>query len=109
MFGDIGKIMKTAARMNAGMPELQARLESSHYTARAGGAVTATVNGKLAVVEIVIDPTAAADLAGDVQMLADLVKAAVATAQKQAAEAAGQAMKELTGGMDMPGLDDIMP
>jgi len=109
MFGDLGKIMKIAGQMKMKMPEVQARLEASEYTAEAGGVVRATVNGKLAVTDIKIDPKAAGELSDDVEMLEDLIKAAVAAAQRKAAEAAAEAMKELTGGMDIPGLDGIIP
>lgn len=110
MFGDLGKMMKIAGRMKARMPEVQASLAAAQYTACAGGgAVQATVNGKLLVVEIKIDPAVAAELTGDVEMLADLVKSAVTAAQQQAVEAAATAMKELTGGLDIPGMDGLMP
>ena len=70
-----------------------------------GGAVRATVNGNMALADVTIDKEILAD--GDVEMLADVIKAAVAAAQAQAAEATRQAMKELTGGMDIPGLEEM--
>ena len=107
MFGDIGKMMKLAAQMKTSLPELQEKLSSSEYTAGAGGnAVSATVNGKMVVTDIKIDPQVFAD--GDPEMLADLVKTAVSTAQMQAAEAAKEAMTELTGGVQIPGMDGLM-
>ena len=109
MFGDLGKIMKIAGQMKTKMPEVQATLEASEYTAEAGGVVKATVSGKLAVTDVKIDPEAIGDLAGDVEMLEDLIKAAIAAAQRKAADAAAEAMKELTGGMDIPGLGGMMP
>ena len=45
---------------------------------------------------------------GESPLLADLVKAAIASAQQKAADAATEAMKELTGGMDLPGLSDML-
>ncbi len=108
MFGDLGKMLKTAQQMKSKMPEMQAKLASAEYTATAGGAVIATVNGKLALTDIKIDQAAAADLSGDMEILADLIKAAVGAAQQQAAQAAAEAMKELTGGIDIPGLDGLL-
>jgi DNA-binding YbaB/EbfC family protein len=103
MFGNIGKIMKLAGEMKKRMPEMQARLASTMYTADAGGGVVkATVNGKLGLVDIKIDPSVLADK--DAEMLEDLIKAAVSSAQAQAAQAAEEAMKEITGGMELPGL-----
>ena len=107
MFGDLGKIMKIAGQMKQKMPEMQEKLAASQFTAEAGGgAVSATVNGKLAIVDIKIRPEALADgdLMSDTEMLGDLIKAAISAAQQQAAQAAADAMKELTGGMDIPGM-----
>ncbi len=107
MFGDIGKMMKLAAQMKTKLPELQEKLASSEYTSDAGGgAVWATVSGKMVVTDIKIDPQSFAD--GDAEMLADLVKAAISTAQLQAAAAAKEAMMELTGGVQIPGMDGLM-
>ncbi len=112
MFGDLGKIMKIAGQMKEKMPEMQEKLAASRFTAEAGGgSVSATVNGKLALVDVKISPEALADgeLAGDVEMLGDLIKAAVSAAQQQAAAAAAEAMNELTGGMNIPGMGGMMP
>lgn len=108
MFGDIGKLMKLASEMKKKMPEMQARLAASSYIGQAGGGVvTATVNGKFMLVDLRIDP---ALLSEGSEMVEDLVKAAISSAQKTAAQAAEAAMKELTGGMDLPaGLDGMMP
>ncbi len=107
MFGDIGKMMKLAAQMKTKLPELQEKLTASEYTAGAGGgAVWATVNGKMLVTDVKIGPQVFAD--ADPEMLADLVKAAISTAQTQAAEAAAEAMAELTGGVQLPGLEGLM-
>lgn len=107
MFGDLGKLgdlakmMKMAGEMKRKLPELQQKLAQSEYTAKAGGGmVSATVSGKLELVGLEIDPRVIED--ADAPLLADMVKAAVAAAQRQAAEAAAAAMKELTGGMPLP-------
>lgn len=103
MFGDIGKLMKMASEMKKKMPEMQAKLSGTEYTADAGGgAVSATVNGKMMLTDLKISPSALGDGAMDAQMLEDLVKAAVSAAQAKAADAAQVAMKELTGGIELP-------
>ncbi len=110
MFGDIGKMMKIAGQMKAKMPEMQAQLAASEYTGEAGdGAVRATVSGKMALMDLKIDRSVLADDQMDTEMLEDLIKAAVASAQQQAADAAAAAMKELTGGMELPGLEGLLP
>ena len=108
MFGDLGKMMKMLGQVKTKLPEMQARLAESQYTAEAGGSVVAaTVNGKGSLVDLRLDEKLLAD--GDAEMLADLVKAAVTAAQDKANEAATEAMKELTGGVDLPGLGGLMP
>jgi len=103
MFGDIGRLMKLAGEMKRKMPEMKARLESSRFTAAAGGGVvTAVVNGKGILADLKIDKSLLSGAQADAEMLEDLVKAAVSAAQAKATAAADEAMKELTGGMDLP-------
>lgn len=109
MFGDLGKIMKIAGRMKSEMPALKEKLANTDFTAEAGGgAVSATVNGKLAIVDLKISEQIRNDPNVDYDMLEDLIKAAISAAQTQAADAAAEAMKELTGGMDIPGMEGMM-
>ena len=107
MFGNIGKMMKIAGEMKQKMPEMQAKLAESRHTSQAGGdMVTATVDGKLGLTDLTIK----AELfeSGDVEMLEDMVKAAVGSAQQMAAKAAAEAMQELTGGMEIPGMGPML-
>ncbi|MGC9453478.1 MAG: YbaB/EbfC family nucleoid-associated protein [Phycisphaerae bacterium] len=110
MFGNIGKMMKMAGEMKTKLPEMQQKLAESEYTADAGGgAISATVNGKMQLTDVRIEQSVLDDEQVDAEMLADLIKAAVASAQRQAAEAAAEAMRELTGGMELPGgFDGLM-
>ncbi len=109
MFGDLGKIMKIAGEMKKKMPELKEKLAATSYTAQAGGGmVSATVNGKLQLMDIKLSPQLIEDGALELDMLEDIIKAAISSAQAEAAQAAQDAMKELTGGMDLPGLDGLM-
>jgi len=110
MFGNLGRMMKIAGEMRKKMPEVQQRIAESKFTAQAGGGVvTATVDGKLGLVDLTILPDVLGDPDMSAEMLADLVKAAVGAAQEQARLAAAEAMKELTGGMSIPGLDAMLP
>ncbi len=110
MFGDIGRLMKMAGEMKTKLPEMRQKLAESEYTAGAGGgAVSATVNGKMQLTDLRIEAELLADENVDAEMLAELVMAAVSAAQQQAADAAAEAMQELTGGMELPGgLDGLM-
>lgn len=99
----IGNIMKQAQQMQRRMAELQEELENKQVEASAGGGmVTAVVSGKQRLVELKIDPTAVDP--DDVEMLQDLVTAAVNEAIKQSQQMAQEEMSKITGGMNIPGL-----
>lgn len=113
MFGEMGRLLRLASDMKTKMPQLQAKLEASEFAADSGGGtVQAVVNGKGRLCDLRIDgraftggelgPAALADLA-------DLVKSAVSAAQDKAAQAVAKAMRELTGGMSLPGMEGLIP
>ena len=107
MFGNIGKAMKLIGELKTRLPEMQKKLDAGRFTASAGGgAVKATVTGKMRIVGIKLDKDLLADV--DTEVLEDLVKTAVAAAQGKAADAAKAAMKELTGGVEIPGLSGML-
>ena len=108
MFNDLGKIMKLTRQMKDKLPEMQEQIASARYSADVNGMVTATVNGRGALVNLHIDPEALADLSAGTEALADTITAAVAAAQRKAADAAADKMKDLTGGINIPGLDELM-
>ena len=108
MFSDLGKLIKIAGQMKTKMPELQERLAAGQYAAEAGGAVKATVNGKGELVDIRIDPSCLDGLGGQTEMLEGNIKAAVSAAQSAATQAAAEGMKEITGGLDIAGLEELM-
>ncbi|MBK5967351.1 Nucleoid-associated protein [Thiorhodovibrio litoralis] len=102
MIEDLDKILTIAGRMQTEMPALKEKLAATDFTAEAGGgAVSATVNGKLAIVNLKIAEQIRNDPTTDYDLLETLIKAAISAAQAQAADAAAKAMKELTGGMDI--------
>ncbi len=95
--------MRQAQQMQKEMLKMQAELENSTVEASSGGgAVKATVSGKMLVESIEIDPEAVSP--DDVEMLQDLVLAAVNEGLGKAQEMAEQRMSALTGGMKIPGL-----
>ncbi|MCD4688463.1 MAG: YbaB/EbfC family nucleoid-associated protein [Desulfuromonadaceae bacterium] len=99
----LGNIMKQAQQMQQKMARMQEELQSREVEASAGGGmVTATVNGAQQLVALrmepsVIDPE-------DVEMLQDLVMAAVNEAVKKSQAMAQEEMSKITGGMNIPGL-----
>lgn len=108
MFGGLGNIaglMKQAKSLQENMAKMQEELAAKRFEADAGaGMVRATVNGKSELVAIKID----AQAAGDVELLEDLVVAAVAAATKKSQEAVKAEMSQLTGGLDLGGLGDML-
>ena len=110
MFGKFGNMIHMLGEMKARIPEMQARLAAAEHSAEAGdGAVAATVNGKMQIVSVTISPEALSGGEIDAAALSALVTSAVAAAQARAAEAARLAMREITGGMDLPaGLDSML-
>lgn len=96
-------LMKQAQKMQEDMLKAQAELETRSYTANAGGgAVSATVSGKRVLTELVIDPDAVDP--EDVEMLQDMVIAAVNEAMRKAEAEAAASMSKLTGGLNLGGL-----
>ncbi|MBN2562699.1 MAG: YbaB/EbfC family nucleoid-associated protein [Phycisphaerae bacterium] len=105
--GNLAGMMKQAKEMQSRMKEMQEVLANARYEGDSGaGAVKATVTGKMELVGLKIDPGTVAS--GDVEMLEDLVKAAVGAAQSKAAEGAKQEVQKMTGGMNLPGLDGLL-
>jgi DNA-binding YbaB/EbfC family protein len=87
--------------------EMQQKLEQTVVEGSSGGgAVTATMNGKKQLLKIRIDPAAVTSLSGasaDVEMLEDLVVAAVNDAGRKAEDAMQASAKSMLGGLDLPG------
>ena len=96
-------MMKQAQKMQQEMMRMQQELENTNYTAAAGGGmVKAVVNGKHELVELQINPEAVDP--DDVEMLQDMVIAAVNEAMRTADAAAQNNMSKLTGGLNLGGL-----
>lgn len=93
-------MIKQAQKMQADMLKMQSEMEEKTYTATAGGGVvTAVVSGKHKLVSLEIDPEAVDP--DDVEMLCDLVKAAVNEAMRQADSSMSESMAKLTGGLNI--------
>ena len=100
---NMGKMMKQAQQLQAKMMKMQEELAERTVEGTAGGGmIKAVANGKQQVVSItieeeVVDPE-------DVEMLQDLVLAAVNDALNRSQEMVSSEMGKLTGGMNIPGL-----
>lgn len=99
----MANLQRMAQQMQQEMARIQGELETTTIDGSAGGGVvTATVTGKQEVVGIVIDPSAVDP--ADVDMLQDLVVAAVNDALRASRELAEQKMAAVTGGLRLPGM-----
>ncbi|MCI2426307.1 YbaB/EbfC family nucleoid-associated protein [Candidatus Acetothermia bacterium] len=99
--GNLGKLMKQAQSLQGDLIKKQAELEKLQVEANAGGGmVTAIVTGHgklsgLRIAKEVVDPT-------DIEMLEDLIVAAIQEAQNKAHDISQKAMGELTQGLNLP-------
>ena len=93
-------MIKQAQKMQENMLKMQAEMEAQTYSATAGGGmVTAEVNGKHELISIRIDPEAVDP--DDVEMLQDMIVAAVNEAVRSAQNAMNDSMSRLTGGLNL--------
>ena len=100
---DLSGMMKQAQKLQAKMMEMQAELGHRTVKAQAGGGmVEAVVNGRQELLSLRIDPEVVAP--DDVEMLQDLILAAINEALNRAREMMAAEMSKLTGGMQIPGL-----
>ncbi len=100
---DLSGMMKQAQKLQAKMMAMQEELGNRTVSAQAGGGmVEAVVNGRQELLSLRIDPEVVAP--EDVEMLQDLIQAAVNEALNRARDMMAQEMSKLTGGMQIPGL-----
>jgi hypothetical protein len=102
---DIQKMLGQAQEMQQ---QMEQRLSSTVVEATSGGgAVTVKMNGKKQVLSLKIDPTAVGGLgtnAADVEMLEDLIVAALNEAGRRADESLQSGLSGMLGGLNLPGL-----
>jgi hypothetical protein len=102
------KISEMLSQANQMQEEVQRKLAQTVVEASSGGgAVTATMNGKKQLLKLRIDPAAVIGLSGaqpDVEMLEDLVVAAVNEAGRKAEEAMQTSVQGMLGGLKLPGI-----
>jgi DNA-binding YbaB/EbfC family protein len=100
---NMNQMLKQVQKMQADMMKAQEALASETVQASAGGGmITVTITGDLVLKDVVIDPDAVDP--EDVELLQDMVLAAVNEAIRQAQELAAKRMGGLTGGLDLGGL-----
>ena len=101
--GNMQQLMRQAQKMQQMMTEAQEKLDAAEYEATSGGGMVAVkVSGKRELLSITIDPQVVDP--DDVEMLEDLVTAAINEALSKAAKTMEDKMGALTGGMNIPGM-----
>ena len=102
------KLQEMLTQANQMQEEVQRKLaETIVEGSSGGGAVSATMNGKKQLLKLHIDPAAVSSLSGspaDVEMLEDLVVAAVNDAGRKAEEMMQSSLKGMLGGLGLPGI-----
>ncbi|MCK6556360.1 YbaB/EbfC family nucleoid-associated protein [Candidatus Binatia bacterium] len=102
-FNPLGNIVKQAQELQERLGKIQEEAAARTVEASAGGGmVTAVVTGKLEVVALRIDPSVLDTR--DLDMLQDLVVAAVNQGLRKAQEMMAEEMRKVTGGLNLPGL-----
>ena len=101
--GNMQQLARQAQKLQQQMTKMQEEIEAREFEASAGGGMaTARVNGKKELLSLTIKPEAVDP--DDVEMLQDLVVAAVNEALREAGETMEREMSKMTGGLGMPGL-----
>jgi len=99
--GDMGKMLKQAQKLQAEVARVQEELGNERVEASSGGGVVrAVASGHGDLVELTIDPSVVDP--SDVDMLSDLILAAVNEAQRNARSLAESRMRAVTGGLQLP-------
>lgn len=105
MSKNLGNLLKQAQMLQSKMVKFQEELDAKEFEGFAGGGmVKAVVNGKLMLLSLKIDKEALTT--GDVEMIEDMILAAVKSAQEKAADTIKTEMSKMTGGMglNIPGM-----
>lgn len=105
------KISEMLSQANQMQEEVQRKLSETVVEASSGGgAVTATMNGKKQILKLKIDPSAVTSLSGgsaDVEMLENLIVAAVNEAGRKADDAIQSSVQGILGGLKIPGIPGL--
>ena len=105
--GNLASLMKQAQEIQSRMGEMQEQLADVKVEGTAGGGmVTVEANGHQKILSVRIEQSLIDDK--DKEMMEDLIMAATNQALEKAKAAAAEGMKGLTGGADIPGLDDAL-
>ncbi|SNS44396.1 hypothetical protein SAMN05421770_101997 [Granulicella rosea] len=104
-FSDLGKLKDLMGNAKLMQEQMEHRLSETVVEATSGGGiVTVRMNGRKEVLRLRISPTAMGSTGSDLELLEDLITAAVNEAGRRADEAMKSSMQGMMGGLDLPGL-----
>jgi DNA-binding YbaB/EbfC family protein len=102
-FSDLGKMKEMMSQAKQMQEQMEQKLATTTVEATSGGGVvTVKMNGKKEVLKLKIDPTVMGSSTGDIELLEDLIIAAINEASRRADEAMQSSVKGLMGGLDLP-------
>jgi nucleoid-associated protein EbfC len=105
-FSDLGKMQEMMAQARQMQEQMEQKLAETVVEAESGGGmVRVRMNGKKEVLRIKIEPTALGATTGDIELLEDLIAAAVNEAGRRADETMKSSVAGLMGGLNLPGLE----
>jgi DNA-binding YbaB/EbfC family protein len=104
-FGDLGKMKEMMSQAKVMQEQMEQKLRETVVEAEAGGGmVSVRMNGRKEVLRLKIEPTAMGSNTSDLELLEDLITAAVNEAGRRADEAMKQSVQGMMGGLNLPGL-----
>jgi DNA-binding YbaB/EbfC family protein len=105
-FSDLGKMQEMMAQARQMQEQMEQKLAETVVEAESGGGmVRVRMNGKKEVLRIKIEPTALGATTGDIELLEDLIAAAVNEAGRRADETMKSSVAGMMGGLNLPGLE----
>jgi DNA-binding YbaB/EbfC family protein len=105
-FSNLGKMQEMMAQARQMQEQVEQKLVDTVVEAESGGGmVRVRMNGKKEVLRIKIEPTALGASTGDIELLEDLIAAAVNEAGRRADEATKSSVAGLMGGLNLPGME----
>jgi hypothetical protein len=105
-FSNVGKMQEMMAQARQMQEQMEQKLAETVVEAESGGGmVRVRMNGKKEVLRIKIEATALGASTGDIELLEDLIAAAVNEAGRRADEAAKSSVAGLMGGLNLPGME----
>ena len=103
--GNLASMLNSAKDLQGQLTKMQEELAARRFEGDAGGGmVRVTVDGRGTLIDVRIDPQAV----NDVELLEDLIKAAVGAATAKSQEAMKSDLAAMTGGLNMPGLTEML-